>query len=45
MAVLQSEPNNNLVDSESFKSKVKIMGNTVADGDTKDVEIMVPLKY
>ena len=38
------EPNNNLADSESFKSKIKITGNTPADGNTKDVEIMVPLK-
>ena len=32
-------------DSESFKSKVKITGNTPADRNTKDVEMMVPLKY
>ena len=41
----KDEPNDNLADSESFKSKVKITGNTPADGNTKDVEIMVPLKY
>ena len=41
----RDDPNNNLTDSESFKSKVKITGNTPADGNTKDVEIMVPLKY
>ena len=40
----QYEPNDNLADSESFKSKVKKTGNT-ADGNTKDVEITVPLKY
>ena len=34
-----------LVDSESFKSKTKITGNTLADGDTKNVETAVPLKY
>ena len=34
-----------LVDSESFKSKTKITGNTLADGDTKNVETVVPLKY
>ena len=39
------EPNDNLAYSESFKSKVKITGNTPADGNTKDVEIIVPLKY
>ena len=40
----KDEPNDNLVDSESFKSKIKITGNTPADGNTKDVEIIVPLK-
>ena len=39
------EPNDNLADSESFKSKVKISRNTRHDGNTKDVEIIVPLKY
>ena len=41
----KDNPDNNLADSESFKYKVKITGNTPADGNTKDVEIMVPLKY
>ena len=41
----KDDPNNNLADSESFKSKVKITGKTPAAGNTKDVEIMVPLKY
>ena len=40
----KDEPNNNLADSESFKSRVKITGNIPADGNTKDVEIIVPLK-
>ena len=35
--------NDNLTDSESFKSKVKITGNTPAVGNTKYVEIIVPL--
>ena len=38
-------PNNNLANSESFKFKVKITGTTPAAGNTKDVEIIVPLKY
>ena len=38
-------PNDNIADSESFKSKVKITQKTPADGNTKDVEIIVPLKY
>ena len=41
----REEPNNNLVDSKSFKSKIKITGKTPDDGNEKDVEIMVPLKY
>ena len=28
-----------------FKSKVKIAGNAPAGGNTKDVKIIVPLKY
>ena len=41
----KDEPNDNIADSESFKSKVKITGKTPAAGNTKDVEIIVPLKY
>ena len=41
----KDEPNDNLADSESIKSKINITGNTPADGNTKDVEIIVPLKY
>ena len=41
----KDDPNDNLTDSESFKSKVKITGNTPAAGNTKDVEIIVPLKH
>ena len=41
----KDDPNDNLTDSESFKSKVKITGNTPAAGNTNDVEIIVPLKY
>ena len=41
----KDEPNDNFADSESSKSKVRITGNTTADGNTKDVEIIVPLKY
>ena len=39
------DPNNNIADSESFKFKVKITGKIPNDGNTKDVEIIVPLKY
>ena len=41
------EPNYNLKDSESFKSKIKKKrtGKTPGDGNTEDVEITVPSKY
>ena len=38
----KNEPNDNLAGSESFKSKMKITGNTPADVNTKDVEMIVP---
>ena len=41
----KDDPNNNLTDSESFKSKVKITEKTPNNGNTKDVEIILPLKY
>ena len=41
----RDEPNGNLADSESFKSKIKITGTTPDNGNEKDVKIMVPLKY
>ena len=41
----KDDPNNNIGDSESFKFKVKITGKSPAAGNTKDVEIIVPLKY
>ena len=41
----RDEPNDNLADSESFKSKIKITGKTPDNGNEKDVEIIFPLKY
>ena len=41
----RDESNNSLVNSKSFKSKIKITGRTPAGGNEKDVETMVPLKY
>ena len=41
----KDDPNDNLVDSKSFKSNVKITGKTPNHGNTKDVEIILPLKY
>ena len=41
----RDEPDDNLADSESFKSKIKITGKTPNNDNEKNVEIMVPLKY
>ena len=41
----KDDPNDNITQSESFKSKIKITGKTSAAGNTKDVEIIVPLKF
>ena len=38
-------PNDNIIQFESFKYKVKITAKTPVDGNTKDVKIIVPLKY
>ena len=39
------EYSDNFKDFVSFKSKIKTTGNTSANGNTKDVEMIVPLKY
>ena len=41
----RDEPNDNLADSKSFKSKIKITRKTPDDGSEKNVEIMVSLNY
>ena len=41
----RDEPNDNVTDSESFKSKIEITGKSLAAGNNKLAEIMVPLKY
>ena len=41
----KDDPNDNLANSESFQSKLKITGKPPNNGNTKDVEIIVPLKY
>ena len=41
----KDDPNDNITQSESFKSKTKITEKTPAAGNTKNVEIIVPLKY
>ena len=39
----RDDPNDNITQSESFKSKIKRSGKAPADGKTKTVEIVVPL--
>ena len=41
----RDDRNDNITQSESLKSKIKITRKTPADGNTKNVEIVVPLKY
>ena len=41
----KDDPNESLANSESFKSEVKITGKSPNNGNSKDVEIIVPLKY
>ena len=41
----KENPNDNITQFESFKSKTKITGKTPATGNTKEVELILPLKY
>ena len=41
----RDDPNENVTQFKSFKFKIKITRKTPAAGNTKDVEIAVPLKY
>ena len=41
----KNDPNDNITQSESFKSKIKITGKIPAASNTKYVEIIAPLKY
>ena len=41
----KDEPSDDMEDSKLFSPKVKVTGKTPNDGNTKDVEIIVPLKY
>ena len=41
----KDDPNDNIENSESFKHEIKITGKTPDNGNTKDDEIIVPLKY
>ena len=42
---ITDEPNDNIADSESFKSKIKITRKNPAAGNEKVVQIAVPLKH
>ena len=39
------DPNDNKIQSESFRYTMKITGTPRADGNTKNVKIAVPIKY
>ena len=39
------DPNDNMAQCKSFKSKIKITIKTPSDDNTKNVEIVVSLKY
>ena len=41
----KDDANGNMADSESFKYRVKITGKTPDNRNTKNVEMIVPLKY
>ena len=41
----KDEPNDSIADPETFKSKIKITGKTKNAGNTKNVEMIIPLKY
>ena len=41
----KDDPNDNVENSESFNYEIKITGKTPDNGNTKDVEIIMPLKY
>ena len=41
----RNEPNDNIANSESLRSKIKITGNTPDADNEKNIEISVPLKY
>ena len=41
----RDDANENIIQFESFKYKIKITGKTPVTGNTKDVKIAVPLKY
>ena len=41
----RDDPNDNIIQSESFKCKIKITEKTPATDNIKDVKIAVPLKY
>ena len=45
MVNYKDDQNDNITQYQSFKSKIKVTGKTPAAGNTKVVEVIVPLKY
>ena len=45
MPIHIDHPNDHITQSESFKSKINLTGKSLADSNTKNVEIVVPLSY
>ena len=41
----KEDPNDNIIDSESFKLKSKLTGKILVNWNTKDVGISAPIKY
>ena len=41
----ENDPNANMAHSETFKLKARITGKTPVAGNTKDIKIVMPLKY
>ena len=44
MDIYKDEPNDNIIKSESFRSKIKITEKALDNGNTKNIQIVVPLK-
>ena len=43
-SIIEIKPTDTIENSESFESQIIITGKALADGDTKDIKIAVPLK-
>ena len=45
ISTTKTNPIDNMEDSKSFRSNIKLTCKTLEDGNAKDAEIIVPLKY